>query len=100
MLIVNSTLQHSFIFCVQVRYLHDGSENHQDSIVMELELAPGPGFVLPNYLQGHHRFVLHVNVTPINDPPALILPPGTVLRLAQVGIRCQLSKYLTDHKQY
>jgi len=99
MLIFNSTLQHSFFFCVQVRYLHDGSENRQDSIVMELELAPGPGFILPNYLQGHHRFVLHVNITPINDPPALILPPGTVLRLAQVGIKCQPSKYLTDQEQ-
>ncbi|XP_069672310.1 chondroitin sulfate proteoglycan 4 [Periplaneta americana] len=74
----------------KVRYLHDGTENHQDSIVLELELAPGPGFVLPSYLQGRHRFVLHVNITPINDPPSLTLPPGAVLRLAQ-GTRKTLS---------
>lgn len=75
------------MLCAQVRYLHDSSENHQDSIVLELELAPGPGFVLPSYLQGRHRFVLHVNITPINDPPSLNLPPGAVIRLAQVGTR-------------
>ncbi|GLH14435.1 SFRICE_026514, partial [Gryllus bimaculatus] len=78
---------------VQVRYLHDGSEQHADSVVLELELSAGAGFVLPAYLQGRQRFVLPVNVTPVNDAPALALPPGAVLRLAQ-GTRKVLTSEL------
>ncbi|KAJ8876688.1 hypothetical protein PR048_021135 [Dryococelus australis] len=77
----------------KVRYLHDGSENHEDSMIFELELVTGPSFVLPGYLQGRHRFALHVNVTPVNDPPVLNFPPGATLRLAQ-GTRKVLPKEL------
>ncbi|CAH2244982.1 jg999, partial [Pararge aegeria aegeria] len=67
----------------KVRYVHDGSENHQDAIVVEMELIPETKFTLPSYLQGRNTFVLHVNVTPVNDPPVLNLLPGKVLRLTQ-----------------
>nr|CAD7456886.1 unnamed protein product [Timema tahoe] len=77
----------------KVRYVHDGSENHDDTMVFDLELTPGPHFVLPSYLQGRHRFALHVNVTPVNDPPILILQPGAALRLAQ-GTRKSLTRDL------
>lgn len=59
-----------------------------------MELSPESGFLLPGYLQGRHRFVLHVNVTPVNDPPNLELGMGKVLRLAQVG---QLRKSIYYH---
>lgn len=29
------------------------------------------------------RFILHVNVTPVNDPPVLALPHNKILRLIQ-----------------
>ncbi|XP_035431520.2 chondroitin sulfate proteoglycan 4 isoform X2 [Spodoptera frugiperda] len=67
----------------KVRYVHDGSENHQDAIVLDMELIPETKFTLPSYLQGRNTFVLHVNVTPVNDPPVLNLLPGKVLRLTQ-----------------
>lgn len=67
-----------------MRYVHDGSENHQDAIVLDMELIPETKFTLPSYLQGRNTFVLHVNVTPVNDPPVLNLLPGKVLRLTQV----------------
>ncbi|OWR43702.1 putative Chondroitin sulfate proteoglycan 4 precursor [Danaus plexippus plexippus] len=67
----------------KVRYVHDGSENHQDAIVLEMELIPETKFTLPSYLQGRNTFVLHVNVTPVNDPPVLNLLPGKILRLTQ-----------------
>ncbi|CAH4038660.1 chondroitin sulfate proteoglycan 4 isoform X1 [Pieris brassicae] len=67
----------------KVRYVHDGSENHQDAIVLEMELIPETKFTLPSYLQGRNTFVLHVNITPVNDPPVLNLLPGKVLRLTQ-----------------
>jgi len=68
----------------KVRFVHDGSENHLDSMELDLELNPGTGFTLPGYLQGRHRFVLPINITAVNDPPELIIPAGKVLRLAQV----------------
>ncbi|XP_053624900.1 chondroitin sulfate proteoglycan 4 [Plodia interpunctella] len=67
----------------KVRYVHDGSENHQDAIVLDMELIPETKFTLPSYLQGRNTFVLHVNITPVNDPPVLNLLPGKVLRLTQ-----------------
>lgn len=65
--------------------MHDGSENHQDAIVLDMELIQETKFTLPSYLQGRNTFVLHVNVTPVNDPPVLNLLPGKVLRLTQVS---------------
>lgn len=53
-------------------------------MILELTLAAGTGYTLPGYLQGHLRFPLHVNVTPVNDPPLLEIPTAKVLRLAQV----------------
>ena len=44
----------------QVRYVHDGSETARDSALLELELAPRAGFLLPAYLQKRQRFVLQV----------------------------------------
>lgn len=67
----------------KVRYVHDGSENHQDALVLDMELIPEAKFTLPSYLQGRNTFVLHVNITPVNDPPVLNLLPGKVLRLTQ-----------------
>lgn len=68
----------------KVRYTHDGSENHQDSVTLELEVSLSAGTEnVPESLSHRHRFVFHVAVTPVNDPPEVKLPPGRVLRLAQ-----------------
>lgn len=64
--------------------MHDGSETTEDSMILELTLVAGTGYTLPGYLQGRLRFPLHVNVTPVNDPPLLEIPTAKVLRLAQV----------------
>lgn len=53
-------------------------------MILELALVAGTGYTLPGYLQGHLRFPLHVNVTPVNDPPLLEISTAKVLRLAQV----------------
>ncbi|KAF0300710.1 Chondroitin sulfate proteoglycan 4 [Amphibalanus amphitrite] len=66
----------------RVHYLHGGDESAQDVIVFELELFARAGFTLPEYLQARHRFVLQVAVSPVNDRPRLVLPPGASVRMA------------------
>lgn len=53
-------------------------------MILEVTLMAGAGYALPGYLQGRLRFPLHVNVTPVNDPPLLEILTAKVLRLAQV----------------
>lgn len=53
-------------------------------MILEVTLVAGAGYALPGYLQGRLRFPLHVNVTPVNDPPLLEILTAKVLRLAQV----------------
>lgn len=77
----------------KIQYMHDGSETTEDSMILELTLVAGIGYTLPGYLQGRLRFPLHVNVTPVNDPPLLEIPTAKVLRLAQ-GTRKTLTKEL------
>ncbi|KAL6266369.1 hypothetical protein P5V15_003224 [Pogonomyrmex californicus] len=77
----------------KIQYIHDGSETTEDSMILELTLVAGAGYTLPGYLQGRLRFPLHVNVTPVNDPPLLEIPTAKVLRLAQ-GTRKILTKEL------
>ncbi|XP_076221129.1 chondroitin sulfate proteoglycan 4-like protein [Nomia melanderi] len=77
----------------KIQYMHDGSETTEDSMVLEVTLVAGAGYTLPGYLQGRLRFPLHVNVTPVNDPPLLEIPTAKVLRLAQ-GTRKILTKEL------
>ncbi|XP_076636368.1 chondroitin sulfate proteoglycan 4-like protein [Colletes latitarsis] len=76
----------------KIQYMHDGSETTEDSMILEVTLVAGTGYTLPGYLQGRLMFPLHVNVTPVNDPPLLEIST-TVLRLAQ-GTRKILTKVL------
>ncbi|XP_014249447.1 chondroitin sulfate proteoglycan 4 [Cimex lectularius] len=65
----------------KVMYVHDGSENFEDNIHLDLELSPGTGYVLPSYLQGQHRFILHVNITSVNDAPVISILPTKTLKI-------------------
>lgn len=68
----------------RVHYIHDGSENHHDYIILEMRLSAGESYTLPAYLQGKFRFTLAVTVEPVNDAPVLDIPSTVVLRLPQV----------------
>ncbi|XP_043505299.1 chondroitin sulfate proteoglycan 4 isoform X1 [Polistes fuscatus] len=95
--LLNSRTERSFtlqdINRDKIQYMHDGSETTEDSMILELTLVAGRGYTLPGYLRGRLRFPLHVNVTPVNDPPLLEIPTAKVLRLAQ-GTRKTLTKEL------
>ncbi len=69
---------------IQVHYIHDGSENYNDSVVMELEFTASVGYTLPPYLQGKNSFILNMEIAPVNDAPFLFIPTTKVLRLAEV----------------
>lgn len=77
---------HSRIFSLidlqtdKVKYMHDGSEHFADHMGLEMQfgMKDNLGIVLEK-----RKFILHVNVTPVNDPPILELPPNKILRLIQ-----------------
>lgn len=77
---------HSRIFSLvdlqtdKVKYTHDGSEHMNDHMGLEMQfgMKDANGVILEK-----RRFILHVNVTQVNDPPMLELPPNKILRLIQ-----------------
>ncbi|KAJ6647841.1 Chondroitin sulfate proteoglycan 4 [Pseudolycoriella hygida] len=84
----NSTIQNKFFSLIdlstdKIKYAHNGEEQFSDHITIDLQLITSNREPLPDFLQGRHRFVLHVNITPVNDPPVLNLPPNRIFRLTQ-----------------
>uniref|UniRef100_A0A6P7H1L8 Chondroitin sulfate proteoglycan 4 n=1 Tax=Diabrotica virgifera virgifera TaxID=50390 RepID=A0A6P7H1L8_DIAVI len=67
----------------KVHYIHDGSEEKHDHLIMEVMFTTSDSFTLPEYLQGRFRFNFSVVVTPTNDPPVLDIADATVLRTVQ-----------------
>lgn len=67
----------------KIKYTHLGGEHFIDHMTIDMQLMPVRTPSLPNYLEKKHRFVLHANVTPVNDAPVLNIPPNRILRLTQ-----------------
>lgn len=67
----------------KVKYNHLGGEHFNDHLTIDMQLMPARSPELPDYIEQKHRFVLHANVTPVNDAPVLSLPPNKILRLTQ-----------------
>lgn len=79
----------------KVRYIHNGDEQPTDHLTIDLQLITGNRDALPDILLGKHRFVLHMNITPVNDGPMLRLNPSKVLRLTQGIPKILTADYLT-----
>lgn len=67
----------------KVKYVHNGDEQPNDHMTIDLQLITANRESLPDILHGKHRFVLHANITPVNDAPILRLNANKVLRLTQ-----------------
>lgn len=67
----------------KVKYTHNGMEQFTDHMTIDLQLISNNRDSLPEYIQGKHRFVLHANVTPVNDAPILNIPNNRILRMTQ-----------------
>lgn len=91
-----STFTYQDVIDGKVNYTHDGLEQHDDAVEIELEIKGvvdgfftaglGHSSASANWQSQNaadHRYTLPVAVAPVNDPPVIELPNGPVLRLAQ-----------------
>lgn len=67
----------------KVKYVHNGDEQPNDHMTIDLQLISNNRELLPDVLLGKHRFVLHANITGVNDAPVLRLNSNKILRLTQ-----------------
>ena len=65
----------------KVKYTHNGHENPTDQMTIDLQISNKEP--ISEILEGKRRFVVHVNITNVNDPPSLSLPANKILRLTQ-----------------
>ncbi|XP_075152983.1 chondroitin sulfate proteoglycan 4-like protein [Haematobia irritans] len=66
----------------KVKYVHNGMENFNDHAVLDIQIY-GDIHKVPENILGKHRFMLHANITPVNDPPQLQIPPHKLLRVIE-----------------
>ncbi|XP_065355734.1 chondroitin sulfate proteoglycan 4 [Calliphora vicina] len=66
----------------KVKYVHNGMENFNDHATLDMQIY-GDIHKVPENLLGKHRFMLHANITPINDPPQLKIPANKILRVIE-----------------
>lgn len=66
----------------KVKYVHNGMENFNDHATIDMQVY-GDIHKIPENVLGKHRFLLHANVTPVNDPPQLQIPTHKILRVIE-----------------
>ncbi|KAG1674790.1 Chondroitin sulfate proteoglycan 4 [Nymphon striatum] len=77
----------------KVRYTHYGSDNHHDTITFDIQFV-AHSHRLPPFLEHNHKFVFHINITPVNDPPTLYIAQNKVLKLATSTRKLITADYL------
>ncbi|XP_033115290.1 chondroitin sulfate proteoglycan 4-like [Anneissia japonica] len=66
----------------KITYQHDGSEHFKDKIKLELEIL-GKN-TLPEEFKDA-EFTIDVNIIPVNDPPKLVIPSDSILKIIQMS---------------
>lgn len=66
----------------KLKYVHNGQENFNDHATLDMQIF-GDVHKIPENILGKHRFLLHANITPINDPPQLRLHSHKILRVIE-----------------
>lgn len=79
----------------KIKYTHNGLEQFNDHLTIDFQLISSTREPLPEFLQGKHRFVLHANITPVNDAPILTIPNNRVIRLTQGIPKVISAEYLS-----
>ena len=65
----------------KIWYVHDGSENHRDEVVIAIELLGTD--VLPLVFKGNPNVTVPIFVKPVNDQPAVVMATNNVLKMIQ-----------------
>ncbi|XP_022230435.2 chondroitin sulfate proteoglycan 4 [Drosophila obscura] len=66
----------------KLKYVHNGMENFNDHATLDMQIY-GDIHKIPENILGKHRFLLHANITPVNDPPQLRLHLHKILRVIE-----------------
>ncbi|KAH8323206.1 hypothetical protein KR067_000506, partial [Drosophila pandora] len=66
----------------KLKYVHNGQENFNDHATLDMQVF-GDVHKIPGNILGKHRFLLHANMTPVNDPPQLKLHSHKILRVIE-----------------
>ncbi|XP_068150661.1 chondroitin sulfate proteoglycan 4 [Drosophila tropicalis] len=66
----------------KVKYVHNGMENFNDHATLDMQVS-GDVHKIPENIYGKHRFLLHANMTAVNDPPQLQLHSHKILRVIE-----------------
>ncbi|XP_069347979.1 chondroitin sulfate proteoglycan 4 [Eulemur rufifrons] len=61
----------------KARFVHDGSEDTADQLVLEVSVTAR--VPVPSCLRRGQTYVLPVQVIPVNDPPRVIFPHGSLM---------------------
>lgn len=77
----------------QIKYIHNGQEQFSDHMSIDMQIKNN--YLLLESMAGRHRFLLHANVTPVNDPPALYIPTNQIVRIIQ-GIPQHISQEILN----
>lgn len=72
-----------FLCFSQVKYIHDGNEDHTDQMTLNLAFFYDKKKKVDELFMSSYRFILHFNVTPVNDAPVISIPKNTILRVVQ-----------------
>ncbi|XP_063782481.1 chondroitin sulfate proteoglycan 4 [Pseudophryne corroboree] len=67
----------------RVRYVHDGSESHEDQLMLEVSLASDIN--VPECLRKAHRYNLTINISPLTAIPVIEFPKGNALGILSHG---------------
>lgn len=66
-----------------MKYIHDGDEEHTDQMTLNLAFLHDKKKPVDELFMSTYRFILHFNITPVNDAPVIAVPKNTILRVVQ-----------------
>ncbi|XP_032721005.1 LOW QUALITY PROTEIN: chondroitin sulfate proteoglycan 4 [Lontra canadensis] len=61
----------------KVRFVHDGSEDTSDQLMLEVSVTAR--VPVPTCLRRGQTYILPIQINPINDPPRIIFPHGSLM---------------------
>ncbi|KAM9311806.1 chondroitin sulfate proteoglycan 4 [Gastrophryne carolinensis] len=67
----------------KVKYVHDGSQSHEDHLTVEMSLASGVN--VPECLRKAQTYNLKINISPSTEVPVIEFPKGNIIGILKGG---------------